>query len=86
MTFHLDPEGTVAPRLLFRMVTGLPRQGLKGRLARRVILLMDQVMSAERLRRLKLLIETYETRLAAGEINRALAPHQKAAWGPEKPE
>lgn len=84
MTFRLDPEGPGATRLHFRMVTGLPRQGLKGRLAQRVILLMDQVMSAEMLRRLKLLIETYEARLAAGEINRDLAPHQKAAWGSEK--
>jgi len=68
------------------MVTGLPRQGLKARLAQRVILLMDQVLSAEMLRRLKLLIETYEARLAAGEINRALTPHHKAAWGPKTAE
>lgn len=81
MTFRLDPEGDGACRLHFRMVTGLPRQGLRARLAQRMILLMDQVMSAEMLRRVKLLIETYEQRRVAREVNQSLAPHQKAAWG-----
>jgi hypothetical protein len=46
----------------------------------RIVLLMDQVMSTEMLRRLKLLIETYEERGNSGETNRLLAPHQGIPW------
>jgi hypothetical protein len=49
-------------------------------MALRVGLLMDQVMSTEMLRPLKLLIESYEERVESGETNRSLAPHQKSPW------
>jgi uncharacterized membrane protein len=81
MTFRLDAEPGDATRLEFRISWGLAQTSLKARLALRVGLLMDQVMSTEMLRRLKLLIETYESRLDNGETNRSLAPHQRAAWG-----
>lgn len=81
MTFRLDSEPGGATRLHFRMSAEWPDSGLRSRIALRVLLLMDQVMSTEMLRRLKLLIETYEERLASGESNRPLAPHQQARWG-----
>ncbi len=81
MTFRLDPEPEAATRLLFRMAIGLPRTGLRARLALRVGLLMDMVMATEMLCRLKLLIETYEERITTGETNQSLAPHQRTCWG-----
>jgi len=80
MTFRLDPEPDHAMRLHFRISIGLPRTSLRARIALRVGLLMDQVMSTEMLRRLKLLIETYQERVESGETNRSLAPHQRSAW------
>ncbi len=80
MTFRLDPEPDEATRLHFRMSIGLPRSGLRARIALRVGLLMDQVMSSEMLRRLKLMIETYEERIHSGELNQSLAPHQRSRW------
>ena len=82
MTFRLDPEPDHATRLHFRISIGLPRTSLRARIALRVGLLMDQVMSTEMLRRLKLLIETYEERVESGETNRSLAPHQRSPWRP----
>ncbi len=82
MTFCLDPEPHRATRLHFRIAFGLPQTSLRARLALRVGLLMDHVMSAEMLRRLKLLIETSEERVASGEINQSLAPHQRSPWQP----
>lgn len=82
LTFRLDPEPDGATRLHFRIAVGLPQTTLRGRLALQVGLLMDQVMSTEMLRRLKLLIETYEERLTGGETNRSLAPHQRSPWRP----
>jgi hypothetical protein len=81
MTFRLDPEPDGGTRLHFRMSADWPEAGLRSRIALRVLLLMDQVMSTEMLRRLKLLIETYEERLANGESNRLRAPHQGTRWG-----
>ena len=43
---------------------------------------MDHVMSTEMLRRLKLLIETYEERIGSNETNKSLAPHQRSHWRP----
>lgn len=80
MTFRLDPEPGGATRLLLRITGGLPATGLRARLALRAFLLMDHVMATEMLRRLKLLIETYEERRRNGEINQSLAPHQGARW------
>jgi hypothetical protein len=80
ITFRLDPEPSEATRLHFRMSVGLPRAGLRARIALRVGLLMDQVMSTEMLRRLKFLIETYEERVNNGELNQSLAPHQRSRW------
>ena len=82
MTFRLDPVGERATRLHFRMSLVIPQDTFKGRIALRIVLLMDHVMSAEMLSRLKLLIETYDERLRTGETNRALAPHQKCEWRP----
>jgi uncharacterized membrane protein len=81
MTFRLDPEPDEATRVLFRISFGLPPEGLKARIALRVGVFMDHVMSTEMLRRLKLLIETYEERFKNGELNRSLAPHQRSRWG-----
>jgi hypothetical protein len=80
MTFRIDPESSQASRLHFRISIGLPQTSLRARILLRVGLLMDQVMSAEMLRRLKLLIETYEERAGSGETNRSLAPHQRSPW------
>lgn len=80
MTFRLDPEPDHTTRLHFRIVFGLPQTSRRARLAFRVGLLMDHVMSTEMLRRLKLLIETYEERVLSGETNRSLAPHQRSPW------
>jgi hypothetical protein len=82
LTFHLDPVTNHATRLLFRISIGLTQTSLRARIALRVGLLMDHVMSTEMLRRLKLLIETYEERTTNGEINRSSAPHQKSPWHP----
>jgi hypothetical protein len=80
MTFRLDPELDNATRLHFRISFGLPQTSLRARIALRVGILMDHVMSTEMLRRLKRLIETYEKRMGSGEINRSLAPHQRSPW------
>jgi hypothetical protein len=80
MTFRLDPEPDHAMRLQFRISIGLPQTSLSERMALRVGLLMDQVMSTEVLRRLKLLIESYEERVESGETNRSLAPHRRSPW------
>lgn len=82
MTFGLEPESGRTTRLHFRIAVGLPQTTLRGRLAIQAGLLMDQVMSTEMLRRLKLLIETYEERIAGGETNRSQAPHQRSPWRP----
>ena len=82
MTFRLDPEPDHATRLHFRISFGLPQTNRRARLAFRVGLLMDHVMSTEMLRRLKILIETYEERVLNAELNRSLAPHQRSRWGP----
>ena len=81
MDFRLDPVGEEATRVQFRMAADLPRTFM-GRFATRVGMLMDHVMSSEMLRRVKLLVETYEERLERGEINRDLAPHQRDEWKP----
>lgn len=81
MTFRLDAAGEGATRLLFRMSFDIPKT-IKGWLAFRLVVLMDHVMSSEMLSRLRLLIETYEERLAGGETNRDLAPHQRTEWLP----
>ena len=85
MTFPPDPEPGQAMRLHFRISMGLPQTSLRERIAFRVGLLMDQVMSTAVLRRLKLLIETYEERVESGETNRSLAPHQRSPWRPASP-
>ncbi|MEW6368811.1 MAG: hypothetical protein AB1714_29635 [Acidobacteriota bacterium] len=82
MTFRVDPESDNSTRLHFRITFGLPRTGFRAAIARWIGLLMDEVMSTEMLRRLKLLTETYEERLASGETNRPLAPHQRSPWRP----
>jgi len=82
MTFRLDPEPDHATRLHFRFAVGLARTGLRAGITIRIGLLMDRVMSTEMLRRLKLLIETYEERVSSGETNRSLAPHQRSPWRP----
>jgi hypothetical protein len=81
MTFRLDPRDGDGTRLHFRLSVGLPQTRLRARIAFRVFLLMDQVMSTEMLRRLKLMLETYEDRLNKGETNRSMAPHQGTPWG-----
>jgi hypothetical protein len=80
ITFRLDPELDNATRLHFRLSIGLPQTSLRARIALRTGLLMDHVMSTEMLRRLKVLIETYEERVGSGETNRASAPHQRSPW------
>jgi hypothetical protein len=81
MAFRVTPVGQGATRLHFRMSCAMPK-GMLGRFAIRVGLLMDRVMSVEALRRLKLLIETYEERVVSGETNRERAPHQRDEWRP----
>ena len=80
MTFRLDPEPGNVTRLHFRLSIGLPQTTLRSRIALRICLLMDHVMSTEMLRRLKLLIETYDERVKSGETNRSSAPHQRSPW------
>jgi hypothetical protein len=82
MTFLLDPEPGEASRLQFCLSLGLPQTSVRARLALRIGLLMDQVMSTEMLRRLKTLVETYEERVTNDEINRSLGPHQRSPWRP----
>lgn len=81
MTFRLNPRDGDGTRLHFRLSIGLPQTRPRARIAFRVFLLMDQVMSTEMLRRLKLMIETYEDRLKKSETNRSMAPHQGTPWG-----
>jgi hypothetical protein len=49
ITFHLDPESDHATWLHYRIPIGLPQTSLRARMAVRVGLLMDQVMSTEML-------------------------------------
>lgn len=81
VNFRMDPVADGATRVHFRFSFVFPKT-IRGRIALRIGLLMDHVMSTEMLRRLKVLIETYEERCQNGETNRHRAPHQKSPWRP----
>ena len=82
MTFRLDPDPDGTTRLQYRITFAIPQDTWRGRLAVKIALVMDRVMSMEMLLRIKLLAETHGERDASREDNRALAPHQRSPWRP----